>query len=124
MSRQVLRIHDVPTWQGAGVRQVIATISPGSQTPEITGRMIRAGMNIARLNFSHGEFIGHRQVIENIRTASAQGFRTRRRTEPSVRPQCCDNPSDDEERKMLPRTPRTMKAAVVHEFGKALSSVT
>jgi Pyruvate kinase, barrel domain len=59
MSRQVLRIHDVPTWQGAGVRQVIATISPGSQTPEITGRMSRTGMNIARLNFSHGEFIGH-----------------------------------------------------------------
>ena len=34
--------------------------------------MIRAGMNIARPNFSHGEFTGHRQVIENIRSASAQ----------------------------------------------------
>jgi pyruvate kinase len=34
--------------------------------------MIRAGMNIARLNFSHGEFAGHRQVIENIRAASTQ----------------------------------------------------
>ncbi len=34
--------------------------------------MIRAGMNIARLNFSHGEFSGHRQVIENIRSVSTQ----------------------------------------------------
>ena len=34
--------------------------------------MIRAGMNVARLNFSHGEFAGHRQVIENVRLASAQ----------------------------------------------------
>jgi pyruvate kinase len=52
--------------------KIVATIGPASQTPEIIGEMIRAGMNIARLNFSHGEFSGHRQVIENIRTASTQ----------------------------------------------------
>ena len=52
--------------------KIVATIGPASQTPEIIGRMIHAGMNVARINFSHGEFIGHRQVIENIRTASAQ----------------------------------------------------
>lgn len=32
--------------------------------------MIRAGLNVARLNFSHGEFATHRQNIENIRAAS------------------------------------------------------
>ena len=52
--------------------KIVATIGPASQAPEIIGQMIRAGMNIARLNFSHGEFAGHRQVIENIRTASTQ----------------------------------------------------
>src|SRR5664279_3294799 len=33
-------------------------------------QMIRAGMNVARLNFSHGDFAAHRKVIENIRAAS------------------------------------------------------
>ena len=52
--------------------KIVATIGPASQAPEILAQMIRAGMNIARLNFSHGEFAGHRQVIENIRAASTQ----------------------------------------------------
>ena len=55
--------------------KIVATIGPASQTPEIIGQMIRAGMNVARLNFSHGEFDSHRQVIENIRLASAQAGR-------------------------------------------------
>jgi pyruvate kinase len=32
--------------------------------------MIHAGMNVARLNFSHGDFESHRRVIENLRAAS------------------------------------------------------
>ena len=36
--------------------KIVATIGPASQTPEIIGEMIRAGMNVARLNFSHGDF--------------------------------------------------------------------
>jgi pyruvate kinase len=52
--------------------KIVATIGPASQAPEILAQIIRAGMNVARLNFSHGEFAGHRQVIENIRAASTQ----------------------------------------------------
>ena len=52
--------------------KIVATIGPASQAPEILAQIIRAGMNIARLNFSHGDFAGHQQVIENIRAASAQ----------------------------------------------------
>jgi pyruvate kinase len=32
--------------------------------------MIRAGMNVARLNFSHGDFTGHKKVIQNLREAA------------------------------------------------------
>ncbi len=52
--------------------KIVATIGPASQSPETLAQIIDAGMNIARLNFSHGEFASHRQVIENIRAASAQ----------------------------------------------------
>src|SRR6185295_7079912 len=50
--------------------RIVATIGPASNTPSVLEPMIRAGMNVARLNFSHGEFAAHRQTIENIRAAS------------------------------------------------------
>jgi pyruvate kinase len=50
--------------------KVVCTIGPASNTHEMLERMINAGMNIARLNFSHGDFSAHKTVIENIRSAS------------------------------------------------------
>ena len=50
--------------------RIVATIGPASSSPPVLERMIRAGMNVARLNFSHGEFEAHRQNIEKIRAAS------------------------------------------------------
>ena len=49
--------------------KIVATIGPASESPAILRQMIRAGMNVARLNFSHGEFDIHRHVIANIRAA-------------------------------------------------------
>jgi pyruvate kinase len=50
--------------------KIVATIGPASESPAVLEQMIHAGMNVARLNFSHGEFDAHRRVIENIRAAS------------------------------------------------------
>ncbi len=50
--------------------KIVATIGPASESPEIMEEMIRAGMNVARLNFSHGTFAGHKQAIENLRAAA------------------------------------------------------
>src|SRR3974390_591860 len=49
--------------------KIVATIGPASESLATLRQMIRAGMNVARLNFSHGEFKTPRRVIRNIRAA-------------------------------------------------------
>ena len=49
--------------------KIVATIGPASESPEMLKRLIHAGMNIARLNFSHGDFTGHADRIKRIRAA-------------------------------------------------------
>jgi pyruvate kinase len=51
--------------------KIVCTIGPASNSVEVMEQMIEAGMNIARLNFSHGDFDGHKKVLENLRTASS-----------------------------------------------------
>ena len=46
--------------------KIVATVGPASSSNVMLEKMIRAGMNVARLNFSHGDFADHRQAIENI----------------------------------------------------------
>ena len=50
--------------------RIVATIGPASEDPRILRAMILAGLNVARLNFSHGSEDYHRYLIENIRDAS------------------------------------------------------
>jgi pyruvate kinase len=49
--------------------KIVATIGPASESPEMLEQLIRAGMNVARLNFSHGDFAEHAQRILRIRAA-------------------------------------------------------
>ena len=50
--------------------KIICTIGPASQNKEILKQMILSGMNIARINFSHGDHDFHLKTIENIRELS------------------------------------------------------
>jgi pyruvate kinase len=50
--------------------KIVATIGPASESPEMLERLIRAGLNVARLNFSHGDFAGHAGRIARIRAAA------------------------------------------------------
>lgn len=56
----------------ANKTKLVCTIGPASDSPEMIEKMIKAGMNVARLNFSHGDFAGHGEVIKKIRAASAK----------------------------------------------------
>jgi pyruvate kinase len=51
--------------------KIVATIGPASESSEMLQRLIRAGLNVARLNFSHGDFTGHAERIKRIREAAA-----------------------------------------------------
>jgi pyruvate kinase len=50
--------------------KLVCTIGPASESPETLQQMLHAGMNIARLNFSHGDFAWHSTIIERLRQAS------------------------------------------------------
>lgn len=49
--------------------KIVATIGPASDSPETLIRLTRAGMNVARLNFSHGDFSHHAELVRRIRDA-------------------------------------------------------
>ena len=54
----------------ANKTKIVCTIGPASDSTRVLERMIETGMNVARLNFSHGDFPNHQRVIENIRAAA------------------------------------------------------
>jgi pyruvate kinase len=47
--------------------KLVCTIGPSSSSPEVLERLIQAGMDVARLNFSHGSHEEHSAVIEAVR---------------------------------------------------------
>ena len=49
--------------------RIIATIGPASDNVETLKQMIEGGMDVARLNYSHGDFSGKEETIQNIRSA-------------------------------------------------------
>lgn len=50
--------------------KIVCTIGPASESPELLESLIDAGMNVARLNFSHGSHEEHAERIKRIREAS------------------------------------------------------
>ena len=52
--------------------KIVATIGPASKSPDMLARLIRAGLDVARLNFSHGSPEKHAEVIRRIRDAARE----------------------------------------------------
>lgn len=56
--------------------RIICTLGPSSSQPEVLEAMVRAGMDVARLNFSHGTHDEHRRRVETLRAAAKKAGRT------------------------------------------------
>jgi pyruvate kinase len=55
--------------------KIVATIGPASREPEVLVRMIEAGMDVARLNFSHGDAETHAETAQRVRDAAGRAGR-------------------------------------------------
>ena len=55
--------------------KLVCTIGPASEAPEIILQLIHAGMNVARLNYSHGDFSWHRTITKKLNEAARQAGR-------------------------------------------------
>lgn len=47
--------------------KIVATIGPATESKEMLEKMLNAGMNVMRLNFSHGDFAEHQNRVNNLR---------------------------------------------------------
>ena len=56
--------------------KIVCTIGPASESVETLTKLMEAGMNVARLNFSHGDFAEHGERIRNIKEAAEKAGKT------------------------------------------------
>ena len=52
--------------------KIVATLGPASDDPEVLRRMIDAGLNVVRINFSHGDADDHRRRVQALREVARQ----------------------------------------------------
>src|SRR2546430_594117 len=55
--------------------KIVATIGPASREPDVLEAMVRAGMDVARLNFAHGDPEEHAETVARVRRAAAAADR-------------------------------------------------
>ena len=56
--------------------KIVCTIGPSSSSEEVIRELMLAGMNVARINFSHGSFESHSEVIRRVRKVASDLDRT------------------------------------------------
>ncbi len=52
--------------------KIVATLGPASQSKTAIRRLLKAGVNVVRLNMSHGDHDGHRQLFARVRSIAGQ----------------------------------------------------
>src|SRR5262249_56657429 len=56
--------------------KIVCTIGPASRDPRILKKLLEAGMDVARLNFSHGSYSEHLACIQTLRSIAQKLGRT------------------------------------------------
>ena len=56
--------------------KIVATIGPASADPQVLSKIIAAGLDVARLNFSHGDHASHQKTMDLVRRLAAEQGRT------------------------------------------------
>ena len=56
--------------------KIVCTIGPASSSEEVIRELVLTGMNVARINFSHGDFESHKEVIRRVRKVAEELDRT------------------------------------------------
>jgi|DewCreStandDraft_1066081.scaffolds.fasta_scaffold02571_4 pyruvate kinase len=56
--------------------RIVCTLGPASQSPEVIRGLLRAGMDVVRINFSHGDHQTHHQTIDLVRAIAKEEGRT------------------------------------------------
>src|ERR1700749_2258122 len=55
--------------------KIVATIGPASREPEVLARLVEAGMDVARLNYSHGTLDEPAETAQRVRDAANRAGR-------------------------------------------------
>jgi len=50
--------------------KIVATIGPATESQESLEKLLKLGLNVIRMNFSHGDFAEHQKKLDNGRAAS------------------------------------------------------
>lgn len=72
---QLLGDTAVSMWSKPTVKRktkIVCTIGPSTNTREMIWKLAEAGMNVARMNMSHGDHASHQKVIEMVKEYNAQ----------------------------------------------------
>jgi pyruvate kinase len=56
-------------WRRRPKTKIVCTLGPASRSVEMCARLLRAGMCVARFNFSHGSHEYHQETLDNLRKA-------------------------------------------------------
>ena len=52
--------------------KIVCTIGPASESPEVLKKLVNAGMNVMRLNFSHGDYEEHGRKIQTLKNVNKE----------------------------------------------------